>query len=314
MGSLIQELAETRLLKDVPTAVIERIHAQARPIALTSGEVLLSPECENDYIYLLLSGSLSVHFDTTDEIDERVLEKGCSVGEMSILDNALPSAYVVVREPAEVFPIHRDLFHQLISECNPFVCNLLKILTQWIKASTECIVRDRSRIGELTNHATTDVLTGLYNRRWLNNAFTRFLVQANETGYPLCVLLIDVDHFKQYNDTFGHLAGDQALIVIGNCLKTTMRSCDFATRFGGEEFLILLPNTTKEEAVKVAERIRHDIENKVVDCLDGTFLPSVTISIGLVTNTPDSTPKSLIDSADAMLYQAKQDGRNCVRY
>jgi diguanylate cyclase (GGDEF)-like protein len=158
------------------------------------------------------------------------------------------------------------------------------------------------------------MLTGLYNRRWLNNAFTRFLAQANETGHPLCVMLIDVDHFKNYNDTFGHSAGDQALIVIGNRLRAAMRAYDFAIRFGGEEFLILLPNTPIEEGAKVAERIRKDIEKNVVDWPDGSFLPSVTISIGVVVSYLDSTPKSLIDNADAMLYRAKQDGRNCVRF
>jgi diguanylate cyclase (GGDEF)-like protein len=314
MSLITEELAQTELLKDVPDAVLELVQAHASPLELMPGQVLLSPERENHYIYLLLSGSLAIHFGSLDVADPRILEKGASVGEMSVLGNVPPSAFVITRESARVFPIHRDLFHQLIADSNPIVHNLLNVLTQWIKASTDCIVNDRFRIGELTNHATTDVLTGLYNRRWLDSALPRFLTQANERGQPLCVLLIDVDNFKKYNDSFGHLAGDQVLVVIGNSLKMAMRSYDFAARFGGEEFLILLPNTAIAEGIKVAERIRLEIENKVINRSDGTFLPGITVSIGLVVNTPDSTTRSLINKADAMLYRAKQEGRNCIRY
>jgi diguanylate cyclase (GGDEF)-like protein len=311
--SLSKELAQTELFKDVPDAILELIQEHASPLQLMPGVVLLSPEHENHHIYIILSGVLSLHFGSLDSPEVRVFEKGASVGEMSLIDQSLPSAFVVAKEVSRVFPVHRDLLQKLVADTNPVVRNLLRILTRWIKANTECMVSDRSKIGELTNHATTDALTGLYNRRWLDNALSRFLAQAIETEQPLCILLIDVDHFKKYNDALGHLAGDQVLIAIGNNLRMAIRPCDFATRFGGEEFLVLLPNTSQSEGIAVAERIRLDIEKKAVARPDGALLPGITISIGLVINTPDSTSKSLIDAADAMLYQAKQEGRNCIR-
>lgn len=121
-------------------------------------------------------------------------------------------------------------------------------------------------------------------------------------------------YFKKYNDNLGHLAGDQVLVAIGKCLKNAMRPFDFATRFGGEEFLILLTDTSLSEGIAVAERIRLTIEKLTIGNQDGVMLPGVTISIGLVVNNAKSTPKSLIQSADTKLYQAKQDGRNCVRF
>ena len=166
----------------------------------------------------------------------------------------------------------------------------------------------------MTNDASTDPLTGLFNRRWLDNALAHFLAEALETAQPLCVLLLDVDHFKKYNDTYGHSAGDHALMVISHTLKHAIRPQDFACRYGGEEFLVLLPHTTIQEGNMVAERIRHTIEDNCIIAVDGKSLPKLTISVGLAVNKSDSDPKSLIDFADAKLYQAKLEGRNCVRY
>lgn len=314
MNFITKELAQTELFRDVPDAIIDVVRAQANPLELRQGEVLLTPERENHHIYLLLSGTLALHFGSLESPEVRVLEKGISVGEMSLIDQGTPSAFVIAKENCRVFPVHRDLLHNLVAETNPVTRNLLRLLTGWVKANMECIVMDRSKIGELTNHANIDVLTGLYNRRWLDNALERLLRQAIENEQPLCILLIDVDHFKKYNDTLGHSSGDQALIAIGNIFKTTVRPYDFATRYGGEEFLILLPNTTENEGVAVAERMRLTIEKTTIIDSEGASLPSITISIGLVINNSQSTPNSLVDAADAKLYQAKQQGRNCIRY
>jgi diguanylate cyclase (GGDEF)-like protein len=140
------------------------------------------------------------------------------------------------------------------------------------------------------------------------------LEQAIKTEQCLCVLLIDVDHFKKFNDTQGHLGGDQALIALGDVLRNSVRPYDFATRYGGEEFLVILPNTSKEESIAAAERIRQNAEKKEIISAEGTPLPFITISIGLAMKAQSSTPQSLIAAADAQLYRAKESGRNCVSY
>lgn len=314
MDALVQELALTELFRDAPETTVRLALEHAAPRALAAGEVLLSPEQENDHIYLLLSGLLGVHFDTLQSPEIRELGSGFSVGEMSLIDGTMPSAYVVAKTDCRVFPIHRALLHELVSDTNPIAGNLLRLLTQWMKANTQRIVKDRAQIWELSDHANVDALTGLYNRRWLDNALPRLLAQAEKSSQPLSIMLIDVDHFKHYNDTQGHLGGDCALKAMGNLLKTTVRPYDFSTRYGGEEFLVILPNTRLEGSLTIAERIRAAAAMTAITTDTGAALPGITVSIGLATNRPDTTMQSLVSAADAQLYRAKEEGRNCVRY
>ena len=314
MSSVAEELAQTELFRDVPENFLYLVLEHATPLELARGDVLLSPERENYHIYLLLSGSLAVHFGSVDSPEIRELTKGVSVGEMSIIDGTQPSAYVIAKEASRVFPIHCDMLNGFVADNCPLAGNLLRLLTHWLKDNTQRIVKDRMQIWELTDHANVDALTGLYNRRWLDNALVRLLVQAIKGEQPLCILIIDVDHFKKYNDTQGHLGGDQALIALGVVLKTTVRPYDFATRYGGEEFLVILPNTTHDEGIAVAERIRQAVEKKVITSLDEKPMPGITISIGLAMNQAHFNPQSLIAAADAQLYRAKEGGRNCVMH
>ena len=314
MSFVAAELAQTELFRDAPENTLKMILEHAAPMELAKGDILLSPERENHHVYLLLSGVLSVHFGSLNSPEIRELSKGVSVGEMSILDGTPPSAYVIAKEACRVFPIHRDVLQKLVSDTSPVAGNLLRLLTQWLKDNTQRIMKDRTQIRELNDHANVDAFTGLYNRRWLDNALLRLQAQAIKAEQPLCILIIDVDHFKKYNDAQGHLGGDQALIAMGEVLKTSVRPYDFGTRYGGEEFLVILPNTILDEGIAVAERIRQCVEKKGISTNEGTPLPGITISIGLAINQAHFTHQSLIAAADAQLYRAKEEGRNCVRY
>lgn len=314
MTTLADELANTELFRDVPPAVLETVIEHAAPLDLAAGEVLLTPDRPNQHVFVLLSGALGLHFESLDSPEIRTITAGVSVGEMSIFDETHPSAYVVAKEASRVFPIHRDLVNQLVDAASPVARNLLRLMSQWLKANTRRIVQDRSQIWELTDRANVDGLTGLYNRRWLDNALVRLFAQAAKSSQELCILLADVDGFKHYNDTQGHQAGDRALIALGNVLKTTVRPYDFATRYGGEEFLILLPHTPLPEGIAVAERIRRITEKTAISCPDGRPLPGITVSIGIAVSTAQATAAELVGTADAQLYRAKADGRNCIRY
>lgn len=314
MNTLAAELAQTELFRDVPEPMLRMVVEQSAPRDLAAGEVLLSPDRPNHHVYLLLSGTLGLHFDSLQSPEIRELSPGVSVGEMSIIDDTHPSAYVVAKEASRVFPIHRDLLQRLVADANPVARNLLRLMSQWMKANTRRIVQDRTQIWELTDHANVDGLTGLYNRRWLDGALRRLLAQAAKSEQPLCILVADVDEFKRYNDSHGHQAGDQALMALGDILKTSVRPYDFATRYGGEEFLVLLPNTAHSEGIAVAERIRRTTEKQALAGPDGAPLPGITVSIGLAVSGPESTPETLVGAADAQLYRAKQAGRNCVCY
>lgn len=166
----------------------------------------------------------------------------------------------------------------------------------------------KDRAGEFEQLSVTDPLTGLLNRRYLDERLQEEMNRARRHRAPITLMMIDVDHFKSYNDSFGHAAGDLALKMLAGAMKDTLRADDVAARFGGEEFAILLPRTSPDEAATIAERIRSRIEH--------THFPyrRVTISLGLAGySTEFESPKDWIDAADLALYEAKELGRNGVQ-
>ncbi|MGH7739919.1 MAG: GGDEF domain-containing protein, partial [bacterium] len=160
--------------------------------------------------------------------------------------------------------------------------------------------------------AITDGLTGLYVQRYYKERVRDEIFRALEHGFPLCVLMIDVDHFKSYNDRYGHLVGDRVLKVVAQILKEMIRTVDLAARYGGEEFSVLLLKTPLEGAEKVAERIRAKVHAQEV--LASKQVTNVTVSIGVAELHPGvKNTEAFIDLADQALYQAKGAGRNRVR-
>jgi diguanylate cyclase (GGDEF)-like protein len=157
-----------------------------------------------------------------------------------------------------------------------------------------------------------DALTGLSNRRGFDTRMDVEWGRAYREKKPLGLIMLDIDKFKRYNDTYGHPQGDILLQALADVInKTLNRPADFAARWGGEEFMILLPDTTIEGTVNIAEQIRVNIENTVVPCADGTKT-SATISLGAVSIIPDENDSSagFIASVDKLLYAAKENGRN----
>ncbi len=161
--------------------------------------------------------------------------------------------------------------------------------------------------------ALRDGLTGLYNRRFMRETLPRLQAAIARTDAPLCVIMLDLDHFKAVNDTHGHLIGDQTLRAVAEVLEGESRSTDVVARYGGEEFAVLCPRTDLAMGEQVAERLREAIES-----LDGQalgFPGPQTVSLGLAIQSPSyaASPEQIIDDADAALYRAKHAGRNCVR-
>ena len=166
---------------------------------------------------------------------------------------------------------------------------------------------------ELERLATIDTLTGLYNRRYFTERLDQEVARVRRYGLSMSVLMLDVDKFKEVNDTFGHLAGDRALSMVGQVLRSALRRTDFAARYGGEEFCILAVATDIEGAESLAERIRKLIAAQPFSASDGGAF-RITVSIGVAQLTPEMrTGTDLLAAADAAMYQAKSAGRNCVR-
>lgn len=158
-----------------------------------------------------------------------------------------------------------------------------------------------------------DHLTGIYNRRFLSNRMEEELNRSMRHGLQLSVLFIDLDHFKNYNDRYGHMAGDEALMKTTDIIKAALREMDIFVRYGGEEFCVLLPDTCKLSSLLVAERIRTEIEKERFAVPAGIRSTKLTVSLGIASFPEDGTTiASLIHASDQALYQAKANGRNCV--
>lgn len=161
--------------------------------------------------------------------------------------------------------------------------------------------------------AITDSLTGLYNHRYFQQIFSRELNRAKRYEKPLALVMMDVDDFKKFNDTYGHPHGDKVLAAMGEILNEALRNSDLAFRYGGEEFIVLLPETDFSNALQVAERLRELVERKSAAFLRGIASHGVTVSVGVAVFPRDGeTRGELFKNVDDLLYRAKEFGKNRV--
>ena len=189
--------------------------------------------------------------------------------------------------------------------------NLNRKFIKRLEEQKEEIARLRQELRKVKEEANIDPLTGLRNRRSFERALKEFFRDYKRFGYPFALIMFDIDNFKNINDTYGHLAGDKVLKEIGRILRSYLRAKDVVARTGGEEFTIILPGVSKEEAVAVAERLRKIISNHSVD-FDGNKI-NVTASFGVTEMREEiEEPEELLREADEKLYTAKRTGKDKV--
>ncbi len=217
-----------------------------------------------------------------------------------------------------IFPlVGKKLFGCIVAHSNTNKLSEKEIdyLEQLSKQSSITIQRANA-YAEVLQHATLDALTGLNNRRQFESRLKQEVASAERQRKPLCAMMLDIDFFKKVNDTYGHIAGDCVLKGVSGVIKKSIRESDIASRYGGEEFVVLLPFTKINEAYVVAERFRKAVESHSVDVVnekDGSILTvKVTVSVGLYEYADGDSPQMLYQKADDALYQAKTRGRNQV--
>ncbi|WP_137884979.1 GGDEF domain-containing protein [Pseudomonas sp. 2FE] len=301
----LQQIRQLRLFHNVAASNLALLLKEFRACKLEADEVLLSPFKRNQHLYLLLAGQLQVYLGSLDNQAVSTLEAGECVGEISFIDNDRPCAYVVAAVPSLVLRLHRESLLKLLTQSPQLLQNLLELLCERVRQGNQ-IILDREQ------NANIDTLTGSFNRRWLEPVFARENTRCAFNGQPMCLLMLDVDHFKAYNDQHGHLAGDYALCLVAHTLRNQLRPKDSLTRYGGEEFVILLPEIAAEEGRSIGERLRRSLEQVSAFYSPVGVLPGVTMSIGLAQVRAKDSLQSLIARADSALYQAKQQGRNCL--
>lgn len=182
-------------------------------------------------------------------------------------------------------------------------------LTQKLNNSSSELIMLKKELDEARKAANTDILTGIPNRQAFQSRLSLHLNEQN----PFCLLLADIDFFKKFNDNYGHQLGDKVLRFVAQTLQRHLKGQDMVTRFGGEEFAIILPETPFGGAMTVAENLRKIIHNQKLRRTDSQeYIDSVSLSIGVAMYRPGELGEELIERADTALYQAKKNGRNCI--
>jgi diguanylate cyclase (GGDEF)-like protein len=308
------ELAQLKVLEGVDLDHVRGLLDRCRVATLEPGEVLLTMGQPNAVMYMILAGRMSVHLEGGPASEPvAFIEAGQTVGELSVLDARPASAHVVAAERTRVLVVDHGVFWNLVDASHDFAINLLMLLAQRLRANNTTVAANIRLQREYKRTAMVDALTGLYNRRWLEDALPRFVNRFVRSQQPLALLMLDIDHFKRINDEHGHPAGDAVLVTVAHALRSAVRPSDHVARYGGEEFAVILPQSGSRAAHGVAERLRAAIKLAPIKTANGSILPSVTISIGGAVLSPaTSTAAALLAAADANLYASKQAGRDRV--
>ena len=306
------DLREVEALRGVDIEQVFGLLKTCPLLSLKQDEILISEGEPSTCVYMLLSGRLRVHVQTLHSTPLNILYPGQILGEVGVMDSLLRSSLVVADTASSVLIMSTQVFWSLIYASHAFAINLLTTQSQRLRDNTDAI-REVTRLKEqYQRHAIIDGLTGLYNRRWLDEVLPRQMKRSLLDREPLAIVMIDIDYFKKFNDTHGHQAGDWVLYEIGRSLKELFRPGDSVARYGGEEFTVLLPGTSRDVAFRAADRVRKLIAAKIFSVCDTETDLSLTLSMGIAVLESSQTVQDFIGTADTALYRAKQSGRNCV--
>jgi len=303
--SLLQGIA---LFRGIDGDSISDLLPQCGRIDVKEGDVLLSPQRENHCVYVVLSGRLSVHLGSLEAPKIADLGPGSCAGEMSLIEDKDPSAFVVATEDSHLMVISHTLLWRMVDRSHTFCKNLLIVLSERVRSDNEYIATSLGVLRQAERNAHTDSLTGLGNRHWMRTMFEREVTRTLHNKKELCLMMVDVDNFKLFNDRYGHIAGDRVLVAVAEALRQYLRPTDLVARFGGDEFAALLPDLKVKQARQTAERVRQQI----AALSPASLTTAITVSIGIASKTDDDDVATLVQRADAAMYDAKQAGRNRV--
>ncbi len=307
-----EDLERIHLLKCVELESIKGLLEYCSARAIPAQEILIHVGKVNSTVYFVLEGRLRVHLHSLNSEPIAFIEPGESVGEMSVIDNQPTSAYVIADEDSRLMVMDEDILWSLVQSSHAAACNLLFTLTKRLR-STDAVICKGVELENLYNrYGSVDALTGLHNRFWLDKALQRQYQRSVSERGSFSIIMTDIDHFKQFNDQYGHLYGDRVLCSVSQTIVQNLRPSEVIARYGGDEFIILLPGVNIEKAREVAERIHAAVQKAPPLLSDGKEIPYQSISVGVAELQPGQSLEMLLAEADAALYRAKDNGRNCI--
>lgn len=311
-GVSIEALRELQAFQGISDEILDALVPRAYVVELGAGECLIRKGEPNLHVYVVISGRLRVELDGGGPPLAHI-GRGETVGELSLLAGSFTTATVAAEEPARLLVLDEETFWWLAESSHEFSVGLLIRLAKRMRSNTDAVQENITLRRHFEQAALSDALTGARNRRWLDQTLPRMVQRHLHTSDPMCIAIMDIDHFKRVNDTYGHAAGDKVLMQVGQLVRGNLRPTDFAARIGGEEFVLVLPQTSLQGAVIAAERLRDAIAGTAFEH-EGRSLQQVTVSLGLAELERSADYRDMLARADKALYAAKQAGRNRIEW
>lgn len=286
---------------------------------VSSGEVVFNEGEPGRELYIVCEGGFSMSIALADGGSREVarFEEGDFFGEMSIFEKAPRSATCTALENSRLIIMKDEDFFRIIEESPEnaiqVIYRMMHIIARRLK-KTSSFLTDMVHWGESARkRAITDEFTGAYNRRFLEDSLEGLFEEARRTGSPLSVAMVDFDYFRQINDEYGHEAGDQLILEVVKAFNIHLSETDMLARYGGDEFTLIMPGRSMDNARSLCEKIRCEVERITLLADLGGSVRNVSISQGIATY-PEcaSTLKELKEGADKGLYLAKERGRNRI--
>lgn len=298
---------------------LNSIAKHLHPITVEKNEAICKEGDEGNELYIIESGKTAILIKVQDGTNKELAElsSGDFFGEMAIFENSNRSATCIAKQESKILKMNKEDFFNIMkttpTAAIKIMKNMLDITSSRVSATGNFLSEMVKWGNEASKRAVTDKLTGVYNRRYLESVLIEKFNIAKQEKKPISLIMADMDYFREVNEGYSLEIGDKYICEVAKVFKNTLRETDIIARYGGDEFTILLPDTTLEEGKRLAENIRLNVEK--LDFLNQYKGPSITVSVSLgIANFPSNCEnlKELRDFADKALYKAKNAGRNRV--
>jgi len=315
----IEFLKSVELFSSLYLSELSRIAKHLHTVEIKAGGVICNEGDEGKELFIIKTGSTSVLIKVQDGSNKEVAEllPGNFFGEMAIFENSPRSATCIAREDSTILKLDENDFFKLMETESETSIKIMKIMLDIMServSNTGNFIKEMVKWGnDASRRAVTDKLTGVYNRRYLENAIIEIFENAKKQNTPFSLIMADLDFFREVNESYSHEIGDKYIVEVAKVFKKAVRKNDIVSRYGGDEFTILLPDTTLKKGAEFAEKIRLGVME--LDFLKKYSGPKIMVSVSLgIACYPETCTeqKVLREQADLALYKAKESGRNRV--